>query len=63
MGSFIFRKKRYNTLRDFIQDPEYAQILREGIQKQKPDTLKESKYKLDAEFVTNEFSNLNIHQT
>lgn len=58
LRAFIFRKKRYNTLRDFVQDPEYASILKEGIPKMKIETLKESKYKLETDLLNHQISDI-----
>lgn len=50
-GYFIFRNKRYSSLREFVQDPEYTPILRIPLSKQTIETVKESKYKSDSDFL------------
>jgi hypothetical protein len=48
---FIFRNKRYRTLREFITDPEYSQILKHPLSKTTIETVKESNYRNDTEFL------------
>mmetsp|Transcript_12477 Transcript_12477/g.17283 ORF Transcript_12477/g.17283 Transcript_12477/m.17283 type:complete len:649 (+) Transcript_12477:94-2040(+) len=45
LGCFMFRNKQYKVLRDFVDDPEYSQILKVGLEKTTIETIKESKYK------------------
>lgn len=50
-GFFVFRNKKYRTLREFVTDSEYAHILRTPLTKTTVETIKESKYKTDTEFL------------
>jgi len=49
--SFIFRGKRYKTLHEFVVDPEYSRILKRGLLKTTVETIKESKYKDETQFL------------
>jgi len=50
---FMFRNKRYKTLRDFINDPEYSPILKYPLSKTTAETVKESNYRNETDFLRN----------
>ena len=49
--AFIFRNKHYSSLREFIQDTDYSHILRFPISKTTVETIKESNYRNDTDFL------------
>lgn len=51
LGCFIFRNKRYSTLKEFVADPEYNGILKKAVPKTMDMMNPESKYRCDAEFL------------
>jgi len=50
--AFIFRGKRYRGLYDFVIDPEYSRILKRGLPKTTTETIKESKYEDETQFLS-----------
>lgn len=57
---FVFRNKIYETLSDFVKDPEYSHILKQPIPKETSETIKESKYKLETDFLSISMSKMEI---
>jgi len=59
---YLFRGKRYKSLQEFVVDPEYSRILKYPLPKTTIETIKESKYKDEAQFLrlSGQFSGMKI---
>jgi len=60
LGCFIFRNKPFQTLRDFVSDPDHAKILKIPLIKTSQEQLR-SKYRSDTDFLASSFENLSMN--
>eukprot|EP01118_Nematostelium_gracile_P011439 TRINITY_DN4055_c0_g1_i1.p1 TRINITY_DN4055_c0_g1~~TRINITY_DN4055_c0_g1_i1.p1 ORF type:complete len:254 (+),score=50.32 TRINITY_DN4055_c0_g1_i1:382-1143(+) len=60
LGAFYFRGRAYDTLRDFVSDPDHSNILKQPLMKT-DDEQHEAKYRSDTDFLINSFETMNIH--